>query len=227
MVLPDLRIQEEEDSQWAEYVPGTTKPVDGQKYQELASIEEALSGRETILLKGTWMRLCGDGQRGVLPRRQDLPAEEEPTWEPLPCLRLVARCRVLIVAVSYCWATPEHPDPHGEQLRGLTRMIRLRLEEERLPLEDLAVFFDWCSLYQRPRADEIEAIFKRSLAAVNLWYSHARVMCWLLTRVPEGVVPYERRGWPTFEQGISCFIKDGSKVLDLGKMDEALSLIHI
>ena len=99
-------------------------------------------------------------------------------------------------------------------------MIHLRLEEEHLPLEDLAVFFDWCSLFQKPRTEEIEEIFKRSLKAVNLWYAHVMVMCWLLTRVPEGVLAYERRGWPTFEQGVSCFIKDGSKVLDLGAMDD-------
>ena len=78
----------------------------------------------------------------------------------------------------------------------------------------------WCSLFQRPRSGEVEEIFKRSLKNVNLWYAHAMVMCWLLTRVPEAVKPYEERGWPNFEQGVSCFIKDHTKVLDIGKLKE-------
>jgi len=59
------------------------------------------------------------------------------------------------------------------------------------------------------------------LKAVNLWYAHSRSWSWLLTRVPVGVLAYWMRGWPTFEQGVSCFIKDTDKVLDLGGLDDS------
>ena len=69
----------------------------------------------------------------------------------------------------------------------------------------------------------MEEIFKKSLKNVNLWYAHAMTMCWLLTKVPHGVLAYNQRGWPTFEQGVSCFIKDHNKVLDLGQVEESCS----
>merc|ERR1712216_359258 len=219
--LGDLRIQEDEDSPWQDFVPGVTTLPASEKFHKLGSIYDALKDNETILLRGTWIEQMGEmaAEGGtVLPRRQDLP--EKASWEPMQCLRLVTRANVLIVAISYCWEAQNHPDPRGEQLKSLSRVIKLRLDEERLPLQDLAIFWDWCSLYQKERTPEQEDIFNRSLGAVNLWYAHMMVMCWLLTSVPEHVLKYEERGWPTFEHGVSSFIKDHNKVMDLGIMDQ-------
>jgi hypothetical protein len=54
-------------------------------------------------------------QLPVLPRRQDLPSEAifaGPVWD-----------KVRVVAVSYTWASAEHPDPFGERLRDVARVV--------------------------------------------------------------------------------------------------------
>jgi len=89
------------------------------------------------------------------------------------------------------------------------------------PISEVAVFFDWGSLYQHPRTDEETTVFKDALKDVNLWYAHEQTTCLLMTKVPEGVVSYERRGWPVFERAVSVFVKNGNQVLDLGNLDDA------
>jgi len=190
---------------------------EGQKYDCLDSIWEALEDGDTQLIKGTWLKTLAD-EDGVLPRRQELPAEA--AWEPVELQRLVEERRVQIAAVSYCWLTPEHPDPKGSQLKTVANVIDQRLEEVTIPLDDLAVFIDWCSLYQARRSDEEEDAYKRGFKSVNLWYAHAQTMVWLLTVVPDGVLQFAVRGWPTFERAVSVMLTESSKLLDLGKLNE-------
>merc|ERR1712070_929192 len=76
VVMQAVRIQEDENSPWAEYIPGKTQAVQAEKYQQLSSIHEALNGHETILLKGRWMQTTAEA-KGVLPRRQELPLEAQ------------------------------------------------------------------------------------------------------------------------------------------------------
>ena len=114
----------------------------------------------------------------------------------------------------------------------------------------LAVFFDFCSLFQRdptlfeasetPEAKEegkkrdafIAALkaktafyggeaydksrseaegrpFKAALDNMEVWYAHAGTTVVLLTETPEGssAVPYDLRGWPTFESSVAMLIK--------------------
>jgi hypothetical protein len=190
---------------------------EGQKYDSLDSVWEALEDGDTQLIKGSWLRLLAD-KDGVLPRRQELPAEA--AWEPVELQRLVEQRRVQIVAVSYCWLTAEHPDPKGSQLKTVANVIDQRLDEVTIPLDDLAVFIDWGSLYQSSRTDEEEEAYRRGFKAVNLWYAHAQIMAWLLTVVPEGVTPFASRGWPTFERAVSVMLTESSKLLDLGKLND-------
>merc|ERR1740123_1368351 len=131
------------------------------KYVELDSIEDALETGDTVLIKGTFLLdLCarkGNLTRfdGILPRRQDLP--KEAFWEPSEIMKLARKQKAefqlglgrTIVALSFCWLTPEHPDPKGEQLATLCKVIRLclkRFREQGIP--DIAIFLDWCSLFQ-------------------------------------------------------------------------------
>ena len=81
-------------------------------FMKLETVWEALASKDTVLLRGSWLRELGDtGQ--VLPRRQDLP--QRGAWEPLELQRAVVTRRVAIGAVSYCWLTWQHPDPSGHQ----------------------------------------------------------------------------------------------------------------
>ena len=138
-------------------------------YTNHESIWTALATKDTVLLRGTWLRDLGE-KGGVLPRRQDLPAEA--VWEPLELKPLVETRRVVIAGVSYCWFSPGQPDPEGKQLKILSRVMGQRLDEPHLPLDDLAVFLDFGSLCQKERTDEEKASFDRGLPNVNLWYTH-------------------------------------------------------
>ena len=76
-------------------------------------------------------------------------------------------------------------------MRNLAEAIRLRMDEERLPLDDMAMFLDWCSIFQKARTDAEDVICKCSLRAVNVQYAHACIMVWLLTQVPHDVIAYK------------------------------------
>ena len=59
-----------------------------------------------------------------------------------------------IIAISFCWLTPAHPDPDGKQLK----VVAAALERERFNYKDaspsfkgfreMGLFWDWASIYQ-------------------------------------------------------------------------------
>mmetsp|Transcript_29837 Transcript_29837/g.70917 ORF Transcript_29837/g.70917 Transcript_29837/m.70917 type:complete len:557 (+) Transcript_29837:194-1864(+) len=235
--------------------------------RSLTPIEDALRLGDTRLLKGTWLLEQARGGK-VLPRRQDLP--EEAFWqadELIPRLKggpmgsdNTDGRRVRLLAVSYCWLSPSHPDPDGEQLRTLGAALELRLHanpkfrcvpdpdkpgrDTRFPknngynpsfpigqmevdgavrnceLEDVAIFFDWGSMHQMPRTDDESCAFKRSLASVNLWYTHSESQVWVLSLLPASApsttATYSQRGWPFFESAIAGLLHDKHNLIDLG-----------
>jgi len=192
------------------------------KYTKVDSIIEALETGDTVLIKGTWL-LEMSYLDEPLPKRQDLPAEAiwvvEGARDDLPEGRYDAaslRANVAVAALSYCWASPGHPDPTGEQLQRLARVVEVFLGF----VNEVAIFIDWCSLYQQPRTDEQQESFCRALKHVNLWYAHQLVHSWMLTTVPEGGKPYMERGWPTFEYAISGLLKNANMFIDLAYAPE-------
>jgi len=190
------------------------------KYVDLDLIEMALQEGDTILIKGSWLlRQCATGR--PLPKRQELPPEA--AWAPDELIPKVQSGTVKIVAISYCWLTALHPDPDGNQLRKIGRVIEQQLQrtkyEDDYKIDDLAMFWDWLSLYQKPRSDAEDTIFKRALPNMGLWYAHQMVIKWLLTIVPADVRAYNDRGWPTFERSVSGLIVGHHGVLDLGLFD--------
>ena len=167
-----------------------------------------------------------------------------------------------VVSVSHAWETSVHPDPRGANLLLLVDAIKRAQttpekvadtgfgDKAKLLPSSLAVFFDFCSLFQRdptlfeasetPEAKEegeerdafIAALkaktafyggeaydksrseaegrpFKAALDNMEVWYAHVGTTVVLLTETPEGssAVPYDRRGWPTFESSVAMLIK--------------------
>lgn len=96
-----------------------------ERYTEPASIWEALATGHVKLVKMRWLIAYYEAG-GVLPRRQDLPPEAFISLEELK--RMYGdgnRDGVLpIIAVSFCWETPAHPDPHGKQLATVAAMLK-------------------------------------------------------------------------------------------------------
>ncbi len=164
----------------------------------------------------------------ALPRRQQLE-EEHP--EAFYSAAEVAELRhnnkhtnkytggpMGIVVVSHPWATAEHPDPEAKTLVDLVRAIR-RAQTSAVarhhallpggprkdggPPHGLAVFFDWCCLFQKPRTEAQDAVFRAALRNMQLWYAHQLTTVFLMTGGPpgsEGAAEYSSRGWPTFER---------------------------
>ena len=136
-----------------------------------------------------------------------------------------------IVSVSHCWERPNHPDPECRTLIELARAIRLAQTHRQVtyhgsrmqPLpEELAVFFDWCSLLQHDaggnskRTPVEDLAFRAALSRMQIWYAHQGTTAIFLTRarrdrsVTVRTLQYHQRGWPTFEYQVSMLAKPGS-----------------
>lgn len=140
---------------------------------------------------------------------------------------------VLIIALSYCWASPAHPDPLGHQLRkvqSVLRFIRDKVPEVGNPQKKrkkLAVFWDWMSLYQKEgsegRTDEEQELFEVGLSNVNLWYCHQWTYKLILSELPPGCekrTSYFESGWPTFEAAVAGMISHPLNVWDSSILTE-------
>ena len=160
-----------------------------------------------------------------LPRRQELEDAAFLTPEEVEQLEMnekgaLGHEQLAIISVSHCWETAAHPDPRCVTLmamadaieRAQTRPVRLgdQICMRTLPRE-VGVFYDWTCLPQQPRSDEEGAAFKSALSRMQIWYAHAMTTTLMMT-APSGlphVLPYESRGWPSFEQSVSMFNKRG------------------
>jgi hypothetical protein len=198
------------------------------KYISYQTLREALEKRDTVLIKGSWLVerwRFGKSGRGAfgLPRRQELQ-EKFPSaiWGVEELHHLLGKGKVNIVAVSHCWLSSQHPDPQGVNLEVLCRAIDLMLRGT--PLHDLAIFIDYCSLYQLPRTVEQDAAFTRANAHSHLWFLHQATRVWMLTRIPasaERGEAYGQRGWPVLERALGDMVTRENFMLDLGKLDES------
>ena len=130
-----------------------------------------------------YLKSVSDGG-GVLPRRQDVPRDAFLTVEEV-------KNQALFV-LSCCWLTPGHPDPTGFRLKQLLEVLK---KENAHPRD--GVFWDWVTLYQRPRTDDQEKLFKMGLKASIQVFSSFRVGCIVLPEVPVDckIAPYWQRGW--------------------------------
>jgi hypothetical protein len=170
-----------------------------------ASLNAALADGSTALVRADFLeRLAAEGR--PLGHRAELPPEafyEGPIWSEQE-ERGTSR-GVLIVALSYMWATADHPDPDGEQVRDVAKYLHwLQKSESRHKGKMVAVFWDWASLYQdKPspsntrRTDEQTALYKSGLQNANLWYCHPNTLTLMNRKKPPGRRwGYNQGGWP-------------------------------
>eukprot|EP00930_Biecheleria_cincta_P021265 TRINITY_DN157_c0_g1_i1.p1 TRINITY_DN157_c0_g1~~TRINITY_DN157_c0_g1_i1.p1 ORF type:complete len:590 (+),score=59.31 TRINITY_DN157_c0_g1_i1:70-1839(+) len=190
-------------------------------YTNVNSIWEVLRGGDVVLIKGLWLLELGLSH-GVLPCRQELPSEaiwdieelKQQFHKPNPLFG-----KPLIVAISHCWHSVEHPDPQGSQLQDLCPFIAV-YEGATSGLnpgdyEHVAVFWAYCSLYQPRRRTPggpseflpwQEASRRRALQNMHFWYAHECIHTWCHTKVMHGIPGYYERGWPTWELSVSLLI---------------------
>ena len=176
-------------------------------YTTLHALNAALADGSTALIRAEYLlKLAEEG--GVLGHRKQLPAEaifEGPVYQYRDGFNYHG---VVIVALSYMWGGPDHPDPKGEQLRDVAKFLKwLQSTEEGFGSYKnctIAVFWDWASLYQdKPRGSRTaveEALFKLGLGNVNLWYCHMLTLTLMNKKLPEGrLIGYDGSGWTVRE----------------------------
>ena len=185
---------------------------DFERYVKPDACFQAIADGRVVLLSLNWIvdyAVVGK----PLPRRQDLPPEAIIDCEALTEIHARAdpevRESVLpIVAVSYCWHTPEHPDPNGEQLRHIAAVLKREFHHQyKDRFDDMGIFMDWVSLYQSkggpPRTVEQEDVFRKALQSMDLWYAHQGIVTLLVTTPPLTMSlerSYSERGWTSFER---------------------------
>lgn len=204
------------------------------KYASREHLHRALRSDDVALLRGDW--IVKYAKRGMaLPRRQALPAADDPLWafKDLCDLdtergelsrkgRVLRRDQALpevhILAISYCWRTEAHPDPEGEQLQAIAMLVEA-FGATVGGCSNVAVFLDWCSLYQKESGGERQGhhqeAFERALRHASMWFAHRGTYSLMLTGGGAGRSDHGR-GWPFFEQAVSSLVKDASRSLDVG-----------
>jgi hypothetical protein len=125
------------------------------------------------------------------------------------------------VAYSYLWATREHPDPKGHQLRALVRFLRFLGATHEYKGHRILVFWDWLSLHQDypegSRTPYATTLFQRGLRKAYFWYTHPSVVTLINPQLPAGGLRagWSESAWPYFEACLSRILKEPSKVVDL------------
>ena len=158
--------------------------VEMEQFTGVHALNAALENRSTVLVDGDWL-LNFKGKS--IPRRQDLPKKaifseqvQEPDNKDLKKTgQPMGFKNVVIIVVSYCWASREHPDPMGKHLAILKRVLAFMRSPKcakEIGKKKILIFFDWMSLYQNhggpPRTPEQDELFGLGLREVNLWYAH-------------------------------------------------------
>lgn len=163
-------------------------------------------------------------RRLALPRRQDLERDEP--WAFMSADELAAlprndeKCggQLALGASSYCWLTPEHPDPLGHQLMSLADAIE-RAEAEKCKQHngfpsEAGFFIDYTSIHQKDaqgeRQPEEAAAFQEALSTMQIWYAHTKATAFLTRDLPPGndhLPKYAERGWTTCESSWAALAK--------------------
>ena len=198
------------------------------------------------LVRGKYlMHLADTGQ--PIPRRQDAPPSafwprdeaaalfrrsQTEMRKPGPDLAGLLFLGLFLVAFSYCWITPTHPDPEGYHLKRIAGILRAmaRLRKGYQTYDDVGIFWDYLSLYQNDahsgaKRSEIESShFSLALSTMQYIYAHDLTCVIKLRRMPacphelgadgrfETAIDseskrlgwhYGDRGWPTFESCVA------------------------
>ena len=207
-------------------------------YTEPEAIFKALEATTTAiapvkLLRASWviaraakLKAAAPAERAglALPRRQQLEAEEPSAFLSLTELKALPRehnpenpskqGKLALGCASYCWLTPEHPDPTGEQLIALADAIVALQSGERAFPREAGIFIDFASLCQKDehgeRTPDEKAAFGVALGGMQLWYASSLATTFMLRSLPPGweaLTGYDGRGWPTCESLWAALIK--------------------
>jgi len=184
------------------------------EFRRLTSASSTGLPPDIKLVKAQYLKEKG-ANSPLLPRQMLELEKDDPFWKPEELFDVSGAPIVpMMVSVSHMWMSQVHPDPNGFMLKSLLLALDLLNED------NVAIFIDWCSLYQNIRTLQEEEAYKRSLCRMDVVYGHPEIHKWLMTKVPLSVAtaPYADRGWTTFESAMSTMVLYEGTVLDLGQL---------
>ena len=193
----------------------------------------------------------------ALPHRQMLETQHPEAFLSADEVGALETCQetgaLAAGAVSHAWCGVSHPDPYGAQLMRLAAVLRaaqrgelprqqddwctdaqfIILPYRKLPSK-VALFYDWCSLFQSVKSAEGVVLverttqerlaFQHALREMQIWYAHQKLFAVLLSQLPPGTsgAAYGARGWPTAEKAWTMVAKPNSvncwpMILDAGE----------
>ena len=180
------------------------------------------------LLKSSWLqRQCDEARR--LPSRNALPGDAVHSGP-------VTQESVFIIALSYCWATREHPDPENKLLADVCDVLKYLdaskhfgdLKEfnrdTNIGEREVLVFWDYPCLYQKgdTSTNGVTLLqrdsFDRGPDSINILYGHVGTLSLLCTKHyadPTTHALYKDSAWPYFEMLVSTLIKPADKAVNL------------
>ena len=139
-----------------------------------------LTNEDIRLLRVEW--LLAQREDYKIQRRQELEKLERDDRGLSPFLTgeeaaaLIRNGAREVGTLSYGWLLPWDPDPTGERLRLLQRVLKQRPGIK-------AIFWDQATLYQPPRIDQEQAAFDRALdVMMDLYASAFGTTCVLLPK---------------------------------------------
>ena len=180
------------------------------------------------LLKSSWLQRQSDQARR-LPSRNALPRDAVYSGP-------ITQESVFIIALSYCWATREHPDPKNKLLADVCEVLKYldtsrhfgddqaAIRDTNIGEREVLVFWDYPCLYQKgdTSTNGITLLqrdsFDRGLDSINILYGHAGTLSLLCTKHyadPTTRMPYKDSAWPYFEMLVSTLIKPADKAVNL------------
>jgi len=132
------------------------------------------------------------------------------------------RSRYMVVVLSYRWTQQAHPDESRHHLSVLVKFLTLYLDWVRkvLGIHDVAVFWDFPSLLQKPRTPEQDQLFYKGLDSANIIYGHEFSTVVMQTSQPAGSqgLDYSSSGWCRFERSVGCLNKGSLRFWDIGML---------
>ena len=211
-------------------VPGVFSTIEEADKMHIYQSNEFLGrslrdGKFTLVNAAYLQKLSAEGKK--VPPCQELPDEARYKGP-------IDDESVLVLTISYCWASKAHPDPDGEILKELCELIEY-LDESRhyndwndkvngIGDKKIVVFLDYMSLPQKTAQSGITLLQMHAfnvglMQCVNVLYASTCTMTILCTKSHEHCLDtraaYLESGWPMFECLISMLIKDSDMVIDL------------
>ena len=149
------------------------------QWEELGGdkFEPSLSSGAIALVRADWLIALSekpDESQRVISRRQDMPPEAFLSLSELRGAVQPEDDELRVIVLSYGWTTPSHPDPLGETVQRVAKVLRHYDGTH-------GVFWDFASLMQHSplpggprRTEEEQRLFIEGLGASSLCAAAAR-----------------------------------------------------